>query len=103
MIWTSGAAKAAAGAIPQASAAARPRRRSDPRRFSLMVVLLLSQVGAPSPDAELLPTYQRTVAEYTPSARFPQPRALRLGLGAAVEPGGALVISVPMRKILTEA
>ena len=31
-----------------------------------------------------MPTYQRTVAEYTPSARFPQPRALRLGLGAAL-------------------
>ena len=42
VILACGSASAAAGTIPQASAAARPRLRSDPRRFSLMVVLLLS-------------------------------------------------------------
>ena len=78
--WASGSARAAAGNIPQASAAARPRLKSETARFSLMSDLLLSQAGAPSPDAELLPTCQRTVAEYTPSARFPQPRAPRSGL-----------------------
>ena len=46
MIWPSGSASAAAGIIPQASAAARPRVKSETARFSLMVVLLLSQAGA---------------------------------------------------------
>ena len=41
--WASGSARAAAGTIPQASAAARPRLRSETARFSLMSDLLLSQ------------------------------------------------------------
>ena len=44
--WPSGSARAAAGNIPQASAAARPRLRSETARFSLMSDLLLSQAGA---------------------------------------------------------
>ena len=61
MIWASGSAKAAAGIMPQASAAARPRRRSDPCRLSLMVVLLLSSAFP-----------ARKQPEYTPNVSLAQ-------------------------------
>lgn len=57
VLGPSGLASAAAGIIPQASAAARPRRRSEPLRFVGMASPSLVN-GKPTPNISLFPRFR---------------------------------------------